>query len=351
MKRTIIPISPVKRRRKKINKLHYRVAVIGGGSWATAIIKILTDNLDHIYWWVREEEIAEGISKFGHNPLYLSSVYIDSSNIIISTDLKKIVSRADYIIVVTPSAFLKKTLESLKSSRLTKKKIITAVKGIVPETMQVISDYFKTEFHIPVSNLAMISGPSHAEEIAREKATYLTAASSNVEFAETIAKFFTNRYVRTIVSTDMLGAEMAVVLKNIYALGAGIYSGLGYGDNFIAAYLSNCVKEMTKFVSALYPDDSREMSDSVYLGDLLVTAYSSFSRNKQFGTMIGHGLSVRVAQLEMRMVAEGYYSCRCIHEINKKFNIYIPIAEAVYRILYEGTNVLTEMNSIAERFA
>ncbi|MEG2071097.1 MAG: NAD(P)H-dependent glycerol-3-phosphate dehydrogenase, partial [Bacteroidales bacterium] len=219
-----------------------------------------------------------------------------------------------------------------------------------PETMQVITDYLRTEFNVPVSNLAIISGPSHAEEIAQEKFTFLTAASENTELAETVAKFFSNRYVRTSVSNDIMGAEMSIVLKNIYALGAGIYSGLGYGDNFIAAYIANCVKEMKLFVSQTYPREGRAIYDSVYLGDLLVTSYSRYSRNRTFGNMIGHGLSVRVAQLEMNMIAEGYYSCRCIHEINKKYNVDIPIVETIYGILYEGNNVASEMKRIAEYF-
>lgn len=336
--------------RRKKGRLRYRVAVLGGGSWATAIIKILSDNLEHIHWWVREEEIVEGITKFGHNPLYLSSVYIDPANVIISTNIRKTVARADYVILVSPSAFLHQTLAPLKKSRLNKKKIVNAVKGIVPETMQLITDYLKSEFNVPISNMALISGPSHAEEIARERVTYLTAASENAELADVVAKMFKNRYVRTSTSDDIMGAEMAVVMKNIYALGAGIYSGLGYGDNFIAAYMANCVKEMEKFVTELYPNKNRNLSDAIYLGDLLVTAYSSFSRNRLFGNMIGHGLSVRIAQLEMNMIAEGYYACRCIHEINKLYDVYIPIAETIYGILYEGHNVDSEMRRISEHF-
>lgn len=336
--------------RKKKTRLRYRVAVIGGGSWATAIIKILTENLEHIHWWVREEEIVEGITKFGHNPLYLSSVYINPADVIISTDIRKVVARADYVVIVSPSAFIHQTLAPLKKSKLNRKKIINAVKGIIPETMQLITDYLVSEFNVPMSNLSLISGPSHAEEIARERFTYLTAASENRELAETVAKFFTNRYVKAVTSTDIMGAEIAIVLKNIYALGAGIYSGLGYGDNFIAAYMANCVKEMDKFVTELYPNPDRKIADSVYLGDLLVTAYSSFSRNRLFGNMIGHGLSVRIAQMEMNMIAEGYYACRCIHEINKLYDVYIPIAEAIYGVLYEGHNVQSEMKRISEHF-
>lgn len=336
--------------RRKKTRLRYRVAVIGGGSWATAIVKILSANLEHIHWWVREEEIVKGVSTYGHNPLYLSQVYINPKDVKISTDLRQVVAKSDYVILVTPSAFLNKTLEPLKKSRLNRKKIINAVKGIVPETMQVITDYLKTEFNVPASNLAIISGPSHAEEVAQEKFTFLTAASESEELATIVAKFFTNRYVRASVSRDIMGAEMAIVLKNIYALGAGIYSGLGYGDNFIAAYIANCLKEMKRFVTQVYPDEQRHISDAVYLGDLLVTAYSRYSRNRTFGNMIGHGLSVRVARLEMNMIAEGYFSCRCIHEMNKEFHADIPIVETIYGILYENNNVSSEMKRIAEHF-
>lgn len=336
--------------RSKKTRLRYRVAVIGSGSWATAIIKIISSNLEHIHWWVRDEAIVEAVAKYGHNPRYLSSVFIDPKDIRIGTDIKAVVSKADYVILVTPSAYLHKTLEPLQRSQLGKKRIIIAVKGIIPETMQLISDYMHTQFKVPYGSMSIISGPSHAEEIAQEKFTFLTAASSNRELAETVARFFTNRYCRTSVTDDLIGAEMAIVLKNIYAIGAGIYSGLGYGDNFIAAYMANCVKEMNSFLSQIYPNAHRNIGDSVYLGDLLVTSYSVFGRNRLFGIMIGHGLSVRVSMLEMRMVAEGYTACRCVHELNKKFLAEIPIVETIYGILYENNNVSSEMKRIAEYF-
>jgi len=256
----------------------------------------------------------------------------------------------DYIVIVTPSAFLHKTLEPLQKSRMNRKKVIIAVKGIVPETMQVITEYLHSEFEIPYYNMAVISGPSHAEEVCQEKLSFLTSASPNLELAETVARFFKNRYVRTSVSGDIKGVELAVVLKNIYALGAGIYSGLGYGDNFIACYVSNCLKEMKRFVNQMYSDEERQMSDSVYLGDLLVTAYSRYSRNRMFGNMIGHGLSVKVTLLEMKMVAEGYYAALCVHEINKNVKASIPILEAIYNVLYENFPVSIEMKRLSEYF-
>jgi len=335
--------------RKKKSRMRYRVAVIGGGTWATAIIKILSTNLEHIYWWVREDEIVEGVTKYGHNPLYLSSVFINPKEVRVSQDIKQTVAKADYIVIVSPSAFLHKTLEPLQKSKLNRKKIIIAVKGIVPETLQVVTEYLKTEFAIPYNNMAVISGPTHAEEISQEKLSFLTSASTSAELAETVARFFKNRYVRTSVSTDIKGIELAVVLKNIYSLGAGIYSGLGYGDNFIACYVSNCLKEMKRFVNLMYAEE-RQLSDSVYLGDLLVTAYSKYSRNRMFGNMIGHGLSVKVTLLEMKMVAEGYYASRCLHEINKKMQANIPIVEAIFNVLYKELPVATEMKRLAEYF-
>jgi len=336
--------------RKKKSRMRYRVAVIGGGTWATAIIKILSTNLEHIHWWVRESEIEEGINKYGHNPLYLSSVFINPKEVKVTLDIRLAVAKADYIVIVTPSAFLHKTLEPLQKSKLNRKKIIIAVKGIVPETMQVVTEYLRSEFSIPFGNMAVISGPSHAEEVSQEKLSFLTSASTNVELAETVARFFKNRYVRTSVTNDIMGIELAVVLKNIYALGAGIYSGLGYGDNFIACYVANCLKEMKRFVNKMYSSEIRQLTDSVYLGDLLVTAYSRYSRNRMFGNMIGHGLSVKVTLLEMKMVAEGYYAARCVHEINKKEQAQIPIVEAIYNVLYENIPVAAEMKRLSEYF-
>jgi len=336
--------------RKKKSRMRYRVAVIGGGTWATAIIKILSTNLEHIHWWVREEEIVEGVTNYGHNPLYLSSVFVNPKEVKVTTDIRKAVAKSDYIVIVSPSAFLHKTLEPLQKSKLNRKKIIIAVKGIVPETMQVVTEYLRSQFAISSGNMAVISGPSHAEEISQEKLSFLTAASPNLELAEIVSRFFTNRYVRTSVSNDIMGVELAVVLKNIYALGAGIYSGLGYGDNFIACYVSNCLKEMKRFVNQMYSQEKRQLSDSVYLGDLLVTAYSRYSRNRMFGNMIGHGLSVKVTLLEMKMVAEGYYAARCVHEINKKEQANIPIVEAIYNVLYEEIPVAAEMKRLSEYF-
>lgn len=344
----LVEIECVPRRRK--GKLRYRVGIIGGGSWATAIAKILSENLKHINWWVREPEIEEGISKYGNNPLYLSSVHFNHGDVNMNRNLKYVISKSDYIVIVTPSAFLYETFSTLPKTVFKKKKIISAVKGIIPETNQLITDYFREYFEVPLSNMSLISGPSHAEEIAQERLTFLTAASANPELAELVAKFFKTRYVRTTTSNDMMGIELSVTLKNIYALGAGIYSGLGFGDNFLAAYIANCVKEVDGFVNHLYPNTNRYSSISVYLGDLLVTCYSSHSRNRLFGKMIGQGFSVRTAQIEMQMIAEGYYATHCIYRLCKQVDYPLPIVETLHGILYDRNSVSIEMNRMTEHF-
>lgn len=324
-----------------------KIGVLGSGSWATAIVKILTTNIHPIHWWIREEDIAASVSETGYNNRYLSSTRIDPKKVKVSTDLKKVISKCDYIIVVVPAAFIDRSIGHLPKSLLKDKKLISAVKGIVPEKMVIVADYFVQEFGVDIRNIGIISGPSHAEEIATEKLTYLTSSSQNKELAQVVAEMFRNHYVITHTSDDIFGTEYAAVLKNIYAIGAGIYKGLGYGDNFLAAFIANCAREMKCFINAIHPID-RTLYDSVYLGDLLVTAYSQYSRNRTFGNMIGQGYSVATVQLEMNMIAEGYYATRCIHEINKKLQANIPIVEAVYSILYEGRPQALELRKLCD---
>ena len=329
----------------------HKVAVIGGGSWATAIVKILTTNLSTIYWWVREPEIEEGIKTNGRNPLYLSSVLLNSKKIRISTDLLNIVAKADILILVTPSAFLYSTLSDLwglTPKHLQNKYVVSAIKGIVPEKMQTISSYITETFCIPDDNFGIICGPSHAEEIASEKLTYLTSGSSSIELAEDIAEIFRTNYVKVNTSSDMQGIEFSVVLKNIYALAGGILRGIGAGDNLLAVFNTNCINEMVHFIENVIPNKNRNVLTAPYLGDFLVTAYSQYSRNRSFGMMIGRGYSVRTAQLEMKMVAEGFHAVRCIHELNLKYKTEIPIIETVYKILYENAPLKFEAQKLLE---
>ncbi|MDR1878355.1 MAG: NAD(P)-binding domain-containing protein [Bacteroidales bacterium] len=329
-----------------MSRLKEKTAVIGGGSWATAIVKILTSNLSTVGWWVREPEIEEGIKKKGRNPLYLRPVLLNKKQIQISTNLKEIVSEADTIILAVPSAYIYGTLSTLEKKCLQDKNIVSAIKGIVPERMQTVSSYIFNSFDVPEKRFCVISGPSHAEEIASEKLTYLTSGSSDVQLADTVADLFRNQYVKVHTSSDMQGIEFSIVLKNIYALAGGILRGTGAGDNLSAVFNTNCLNEMVHFIETLFPNTNRNVFTAPYLGDFLVTAYSQYSRNRSFGMMIGQGYSVRAAQLEMEMVAEGFHAVRCIHELNLTYKANIPIIETVYRILYENAPLKKETQNI-----
>ena len=325
------------------------IAVLGSGSWATAIVKIATQTHTKVYWWVREQEIVQAVENFGHNPLYLRSCELDRERIIVSSDLKMIVSKATDIILVIPAAFVAGSLQSLCPKDFEGKRIICATKGIIPQTNQIVADYIRDYFNVRDENQAVISGPSHAEDIAQERLTYLTVGSCNDEFAKQVAEGLKCRFVKTTTSSDIRGIEYGAVMKNIYALAAGIARGAGYGDNFVAVLIANAAQEMGAFLAVAAPQE-RDTNRFVYLGDLLVTAYSQHSRNRTFGQMIGQGYSVKSAQLEMAMVAEGYYAAECIDKANRSIGVSLPIARAVYEILYEGKSADEEFKSLSELF-
>ncbi|MEO6148684.1 MAG: NAD(P)H-dependent glycerol-3-phosphate dehydrogenase [Mucilaginibacter sp.] len=327
-----------------------KIAVIGGGSWATANIKMLADNTTpkEIFWWMRSAPNVEHIHKFHHNPHYLSSVEIKLPAENISDDIKHIIAQADFVLLNVPAAFLKAALTDITPADLAGKKIISAIKGIVPDENQIIGEFLHHHYHIPINDIVVISGPCHAEEVALEKLSYLTIASLDTELAAEFAGMINTRYIKTIVSDDIYGTEYAAVLKNIYAVASGICHGLGYGDNFQSVLISNAIRELKRFVDAVHPID-RDIKETAYLGDLLVTAYSQFSRNRTFGKMIGKGYTVTSAQLEMNMVAEGYYAIKCLHEVNKQYNVSMPICDAVYNILYGRKSATLEMKQLAEK--
>lgn len=325
------------------------IAVLGSGSWATAIVKIATQTHTKVYWWVREQEIVQAVENFGHNPLYLRSCELDRERIIVSSDLKMIVSKATDIILVIPAAFVAGSLQSLCPKDFEGKRIICATKGIIPQTNQIVADYIRDYFNVRDENQAVISGPSHAEEIAQERLTYLTVGSCNDELAKQVAEGLKCRFVKTTTSSDIRGIEYGAVMKNIYALAAGIARGAGYGDNFVAVLIANAAQEMGAFLAVAAPQE-RDTNRFVYLGDLLVTAYSQHSRNRTFGQMIGQGYSVKSAQLEMAMVAEGYYAAECIDKANRSIGVSLPIARAVYEILYEGKSADEEFKRLSELF-
>lgn len=329
-----------------------KIAMIGGGSWATAIIKMLADNLSEkeIFWWMRNEEAIAHIKAFKHNPNYLSSVEIKVPAAHISSDIKSIIQQANYLVLNVPAAFLKETLKEVSIADLKGKKIVSAIKGIVPDENLIIGEFLNQKYEVPLEDILVISGPCHAEEVALEKLSYLTIASTDINKADYFAKLLNTRYIKTNVSDDIFGTEYAAVLKNIYAVASGICHGLGYGDNFQAVLISNAIKEIKDFVDAVHPID-RDIKESAYLGDLLVTAYSQFSRNRTFGNMIGKGYTVKSAQLEMNMIAEGYYAASCMHFINKKYKVDMPISRAVYAILYEKHSPHIEMRLLTEKLS
>ena len=320
-----------------------KIAIIGGGSWATAIAKIVVSHTHHIGWYMRRD-----FRRLGHNPSYLTSIHFNIDEIRFDSDLNHIVQLYDTLVFVVPSPYLKNHLKRLKT-RLKDKFILTAIKGIVPDENLVCSEYFHQIFDVPYENLACLGGPSHAEEVALERLSYLTVGCADNEKARSFADILSSNFIKTKTSTDVLGIEYSSVLKNVYAIAAGICSGLKFGDNFQAVLMANAVQEMDRFLQSVYPIE-RNVYDSVYLGDLLVTGYSNFSRNRVFGTMIGKGYSVKSAQMEMEMIAEGYFGTKCMKEINRHHHVNMPILDAVYNILYERISPQVEIKLLTDSF-
>lgn len=325
-----------------------KIAIIGGGSWATAIAKMFLQKQDSIYWYIRRDDRIADFKKLGHNPAYLTGVKFDISRINFDSNINDVVKAADTLVLVTPSPYLKSHLKKLKV-RIRDKFIINAIKGIVPDENLIVSEYLTQEYKVPKENIAVLAGPCHAEEVALERLSYLTFACPDKDKVKIFAQLLAGSYIKTSVSNDVAGIEYSSVLKNIYAIAAGICSGLKYGDNFQAVLMSNALQEMRRFLDVVHPLD-RNVSESVYLGDLLVTGYSNFSRNRTFGTMIGKGYSVKSAQIEMEMIAEGYYGTKCIKEINKHTHVNMPIMDAVYNILYEHISPMIEIKLLTDSF-
>lgn len=325
-----------------------KVAVLGGGSWATAIAKIVMHHEERITWYMRRDDRIEDFKRMHHNPAYLTGLHFDVDRIDFSSDINEVVKRCDTLIFVIPSPYVKSHLKKLKAN-MREKMVVTAIKGIVPEEGITVSRYFQRQYNVPEEQVACIGGPSHAEEVALDRLCYLTVGCRDLDNANIIADLFTNKYVKTSVSRDIEGIEYSSVLKNVYAIAAGVCHGLKQGDNFQAVLVANAVQEMKRFLSAVEPEE-RHVSDSAYLGDLLVTMYSNFSRNRVFGTMIGQGYSVKTAQLEMEMIAEGYYGTNCMKIINKKYHVNMPILDAVYNILYEKISPSVEIKILSDSF-
>jgi glycerol-3-phosphate dehydrogenase (NAD(P)+) len=338
--------------------------IIGSGSWATALVKLLTDNKLKVGWCVRSDQIVKHLKQRHHNPGYLSSVYFDTGYLELDTDVSKTIAANDHIIIAVPSAYIKETLQPLDKNAFAGKKVISAVKGILPEDNLLLNEYLHKEYDLPLTDYFTIMGPCHAEEVAAEKLSYLTFSGVDTTAAGEIAKCFTTEYLNTVVNEDVYGVQYAAILKNIYALGAGIAHGLEYGDNFLSVLIANCADEMAGYLRKVGirhievgvhegedPITHRKTPNyaaSVYLGDLLVTCYSLYSRNRTFGNMIGKGYSVKAARLEMSMVAEGYYASRCIYLVNKTIGAEMPIADTIYRILWENVKPSEGLNLIEQ---
>lgn len=323
---------------------HKKIAVFGGGSWATAIVKMLTENLDTVGWYMRNEQAIEHIKKNDHNPKYLRSAELKASQLDLSSDINKMITNYDVLIFAIPSAFLTQELEKATTS-LTNKIVFSAIKGIVPETGLIVGEHFHQEYDIPFQNIGVITGPCHAEEVAMERLSYLTAACQNEQNAKDMAKALESWYINVKTSDDIIGTEYAAMLKNIYAIAAGIAHGLGYGDNFQSVLMSNAIREMKRFIKKVHKM-KRNINNSAYLGDLLVTGYSTFSRNRLFGNMIGKGYTVKSAQIEMSMIAEGYYATKSAYKIQQEKGGKTPIIQAVYNILYDDKDPKKEFKKL-----
>lgn len=324
------------------------IAVIGGGSWGTALVKLLLENQEKVNWWVRQNETKKHILEFHRNPNYLSYLELDTSRINISTDLKEILQDSEVIIFAVPAAFLKDSLKDIGAEDLKGKIIVSAIKGVIPDLNLSVGEYLCKEYNLPSESVGIIAGPCHSEEVAMEKLSFLTVAFQDEKRSEYLIHSLSSRYMRITSTTDVTGIEYAAVLKNIFAIAHGICIGLGYGDNFLSVLTVNSIQEVKRFLTKLNRIE-RDINDSVYTGDLIVTAYSRFSRNRIFGTMIGKGYSVAFAKIEMKMIAEGYFATRGIHDLNQRLEVHMPIADAVYNILYEGHSPSLVMSVLSER--
>ncbi len=330
-----------------------KICILGGGTWGTALAKIVLMNQKHINWFIRRDDQIEGFYKLGHNPGYLTNVKFNLAQITFFSNLEKAIKESDTIIVAIPSPYVKQYFRRIWNSTFKGKFMVSALKGIIPNDNMVMSEFLADNFKIPLENIGVLSGPCHAEEVALERLSFLTAASKDETKAKMLAEAINSRILKAGVSGDVVGIELASVLKNIYAIAAGSGQGLLYGDNFQAVLMSNCAKEMSRFLNGVVPLElpfERNITEQHYLGDMLVTGYSQFSRNRTLGAMIGKGYSVKSAQLEMEMIAEGYYGAKCIYELNSRFNIDMPIARTVYQILYEKLSPQNGIRKLIDYF-
>lgn len=327
--------------------MYRRIAILGSGSWATALAKIVMQNQPEINWFIRRQEVIDEFIATGKNPTYLGAANFDVSRIHFSSDINQTITQSDVLILAIPSPYVKQSLMKIRRN-MTSKVVISAVKGMIPDDNVIITDYLHRRFNVPMDQLGVIAGPCHAEEIALERLSYLTIGCENRTNAELMAQLFRTEYVQTTTSSDVIGLEYSSVMKNIYAIAAGMCQALHYGDNFQAVLLSNAIQELQRFATAM-SNAPRDITASGYLGDVLVTGYSQFSRNRQFGQMLGMGYSVKAAQMEMEMVAEGYYATKAIHLANERMQVALPIVDAMYEILYNRQKAKPIIKSLTSK--
>ncbi|MCM1452795.1 MAG: NAD(P)H-dependent glycerol-3-phosphate dehydrogenase [Clostridium sp.] len=324
-----------------------KIAVMGGGSWATALAKLLLRNCETINWYMRRDDRIEEFKRIGHNPAYLTDAEFDVRRIFFTSDINEACEQCDTILLATPSPYFKDHVSKITVD-LSQKAVVSAIKGIVPGENMLITDYMVSTFGVERDKMLVISGPCHAEEVALDRTSYLTIGCQDITRADIFAKCIASKNCHTIISTDVNGIEYAAVLKNVYAIAAGIAHGLKRGDNFLAMLVSNAIREMARFIDAV-DARPRQICDSVYLGDLLVTSYSRFSRNHNFGAMIGNGYSVKAAKMEMEQTAEGYYGTKCVHDINARHGVDMPILDTVYDILYNSATAAKAFAALSNR--
>jgi len=326
-----------------------KYAVFGSGSWATAIVKMLCENSDQVDWYVRKQQTIDYIISEEHNPSYLSSVELNLDQLRLNTDINTVAEAADVLIFAIPSAFIESELQKVTID-ISSKIIMSAVKGIIPESGFLVGEHFHQKYGVDLNNIVVLTGPCHAEEVALERLSYLTIACADLDIANVVADQFSSNYIRTSANDDVVGAEYAAMLKNIYAIAAGMAHGLGYGDNFQSVLMSNATREMKRFIKKVHKM-KRNINETVYLGDLLVTCYSLFSRNRMFGNMIGKGYTVKSAQMEMSMIAEGYYASKSAHQINqgKEKPAQTPIIDTVYDVLYMNKDAKKAFKKLTEK--
>ncbi len=322
-----------KSKKEAVEDLNIKVGVVGSGTFATAIVKMLLENSSLVHWCVRNEFVKGAIELRGHNPTYLTAVHFNPKHLAVTTDINELVSACDVIVLATPSIYLEDTMRNMNCD-YSGKIFISAIKGVVPAVNDIVATYLREVFDIGYKNQAVLAGPCHAEEVAMERLSYITIATAEEQVSEKLSQLFSSSFIKVRCSKDILGNEYSAILKNIYAVGAGIASGLGYGDNFTAVFVSNAIREMEVFLDGIY-EIPRDVNESAYLGDLLVTAYSLFSRNRNLGNLIGKGYTVKSAIQSMNMIAEGYYAAQSIYNTSKEKGLDTPIIDTVYRILYE----------------